>query len=223
MPIQNTGGTTYQKELKCMNKNLIIVFVRNPELGKVKTRLSKTIGDSAALKIYMSLLNHTESVLNLITADKVVYYSEGIQFNDLWSALHYQKKLQRGSDLGARMEHAFETAFQDLYEKVVIVGSDLYDLSPTHIENAFEALENHDLVIGPSLDGGYYLLGMKELHSAVFKNKLWGTDAVLKSTLKDLKQQNVKLLEVLNDIDTYEDLKAHPELLKIIKKDEEIY
>ena len=105
----------------------------------------------------------------------------------------------------------------------MIVGSDLYDLNTTHIENALEALENHDLVIGPSLDGGYYLLGMKELHSAVFKNKSWGTDSVLESTLKDLKQQKVKLLEALNDIDTFEDLKAHPKLLKTIIKDEEIY
>ena len=220
MPIQNTGGVTYQKELKCMTKNLIIVFVRNPELGKVKTRLSKSIGDPAALKIYKILLSHTESVLNSISADKVVYYSEEIQQNDLWSEILYLKRLQKGTDLGTRIKHAFETAFSDLYEKVVIVGSDLYDLNTTHIENALEALENHDLVIGPSLDGGYYLLGMKELHSAVFKNKSWGTDSVLESTLKDLKQQKVKLLEALNDIDTFEDLKAHPELLKTIKKDE---
>ena len=223
MPIQNTGGVTYQKELKCMTKNLIIIFVRNPELGKVKTRLSKSIGDPAALKIYKILLSHTKSVLNSISADKVVYYSEEIQQNDLWSEILYLKKLQKGTDLGTRMKHAFETAFNDLYEKVVIVGSDLYDLNTTHIENALEDLENHDLVIGPSLDGGYYLLGMKELHSAVFKNKSWGTDSVLESTLKDLKQQKVKLLEALNDIDTFEDLKAHPKLLKKIIKDEEIY
>lgn len=201
-----------------MSKNLILVFVRNPELGKVKTRLSKTIGDRDALKIYTILLNHTESVINSNSADKVVYYSEEIQQNDLWSETLYQKKLQKGPDLGARMQHAFETAFKDLYEKVVIVGSDLYDLNPTHIEDALKALETHDLVLGPSLDGGYYLLGMKELHSAVFKNKLWGTDSVLESTLKDLQPQNVKLLDALNDIDTFEDLKAHPELLKTIKK-----
>lgn len=201
-----------------MSKDLILVFVRNPELGKVKTRLSKTIGDRDALKIYTILLNHTESVINSNSADKVVYYSEEIQQNDLWSETLYQKKLQKGPDLGARMQHAFETAFKDLYEKVVIVGSDLYDLNPTHIEDALKALETHDLVLGPSLDGGYYLLGMKELHSAVFKNKLWGTDSVLGSTLKDLQPQNVKLLDALNDIDTFEDLKAHPELLKTIKK-----
>ena len=201
-----------------MNKNLIIVFVRNPELGKVKTRLAKTIGDKGALKIYTLLLKHTESVLYKASSDKVVYYSEEIQNKDLWDNALYQKKLQKGADLGARMQAAFETAFKDSYEKVVIVGSDLFDLKPTHIENAFTALENHDVVLGPSLDGGYYLLGMKKMHPAVFKNKQWGTDSVLESTLKNLNQQNVKLLEPLNDIDTFEDLEAQPELLKKIKK-----
>lgn len=220
MPIPKNGDLTYSKELKFMTKNLILVFVRNPELGKVKTRLAKTLGDSAALKVYIILLEHTESVLQTISCDKVVYYSEKIQQNDLWSKAFYQKKLQKGPDLGTRMKHAFEMAFKDSYKKVVIVGSDLYDLNPTHIEDAFEALEKHDLVIGPSLDGGYYLLGMKKLHSAVFENKLWGADTVLEATLNDLKQQNVKLLETLNDIDTFEDAEAHPELLKMIKKDD---
>jgi len=200
-----------------MNKNLIIVFVRNPELGKVKTRLAKTIGDKDALKIYTILLKHTESVLHKVSSDKVVYYSKEIQNNDLWDNALYQKKLQKGADLGARMQNAFETALKDSYEKVVIVGSDLFDLNPIHIEQAFTALENHDVVLGPSLDGGYYLLGMKKMDPAVFKNKQWGTDSVLESTLKNLNQQNVKLLEALNDIDTFEDLEAQPELLKKIK------
>jgi rSAM/selenodomain-associated transferase 1 len=201
-----------------MNKNLILVFVRNPELGKVKTRLAKTIGDKDALKIYTILLQHTESVLHKVSSDKVVYYSEEIQSNDLWDNALYQKKLQKGADLGARMQNAFETAFKDTYEKVVIVGSDLFDLNPNHIKEAFTALENHEVVLGPSLDGGYYLLGMKKMNPTVFKNKQWGTDSVLESTLKNLNQQNVKLLEALNDIDTFEDLAAQPELLKKIKK-----
>ena len=200
-----------------MTKNLSIVFVRNPELGKVKTRLAKTIGDKKALNIYILLIKHTESVLQKVSSDKVVYYSEEIQSNDLWSNRCFQKKLQKGNDLGERMQHAFEMAFKEGYEKVVIVGSDLFDLKAVHIENAFKALENHDLVIGPSLDGGYYLLGMKVLHPAVFKNKQWGTDSVLETTLKNLEQENVKLLEALNDIDTFDDLQRHPELLKKIK------
>ena len=97
-----------------MSENLILVFVRNPELGKVKTRLAKTIGDSNALTVYTILLQHTESVLNAISGDKVVYYSEEVQHSDLWCETVYQKKLQKGADLGARMEDAFETAFKRL-------------------------------------------------------------------------------------------------------------
>lgn len=199
-----------------MNKNLIIVFVRTPELGKVKTRLAKSIGDVSALTIYKLLLKHTETVLHDLSFDKVVYYSEKVEENDFWEARLFEKKRQKGADLGKRMQHAFETAFEQGYQKVLIIGSDLFDLKSIHITTAFDALENHDLTIGPSLDGGYYLLGMKELYPAVFKNKKWGTDSILENTLKDLQQQNVKLLEALNDIDTFEDLQQQPELLKKI-------
>ena len=199
-----------------MNNNLIIVFVRTPELGKVKTRLAKAIGDQAALTIYKLLLKHTSTVLHELSFDKVVYYSEKIENNDFWKASLFEKKLQKGADLGERMQQAFETAFDRGYKKVLIIGSDLFELTSTLIISALEALETYDISIGPSLDGGYYLLGMKELHPAVFKNKKWGTDSVLENTLQDLKQQNVKLLEALNDIDTFEDLQQQPELLKKI-------
>ncbi len=199
-----------------MNNNLIIVFVRTPELGKVKTRLAKTIGDQAALTIYKLLLKHTATVLHELSFDKVVYYSEKIENNDFWEASLFEKKLQKGADLGERMQQAFETAFDRGYKKVLIIGSDLFELTSTLIISALEALETYDISIGPSLDGGYYLLGMKELHPAVFKNKKWGTHSVLKNTLQDLKQQNVKLLEALNDIDTFEDLQQQPELLNKI-------
>ena len=199
-----------------MNNNLIIVFVRTPELGKVKTRLAKAIGDQAALTIYKLLLKHTATVLHELSFDKVVYYSEKIENNDFWKASLFEKKLQKGADLGERMQQAFETAFDRGYKKVLIIGSDLFELTSTLIISALEALETYDISIGPSLDGGYYLLGMKELHPAVFKNKKWGTDSVLENTLHDLKQQNVKLLEALNDIDTFEDLQQHPELLNKI-------
>jgi hypothetical protein len=199
-----------------MNKNLIIVFVRTPEIGKVKTRLAKSIGDQSALTIYKLLLTHTAAVLHDLSFSKVVYYSEIVRENDYWDATIFQKKVQKGSDLGERMQNAFETEFKEGYEKILIIGSDLFDLKPTHITTAFEALETHDITIGPSLDGGYYLLGMKELYHTLFKNKKWGTDSVLEHTLKDLKQQNIKLLEALNDIDTFEDLQQQPELLKKI-------
>ena len=112
-----------------MNKNLIIVFVRTPEIGKVKTRLAKSIGDQSALTIYKLLLKHTASVLHDLSFSKVVYYSEIVRENDYWDATIFQKKVQKGSDLGERMQNAFETEFKEGYEKILIIGSDLFDLN----------------------------------------------------------------------------------------------
>lgn len=196
-----------------MSKNLIIVFTRNPELGKVKTRLAKTIGDESALNIYRFLLEHTEKVIRTIDSDKAVYYSVKVRSNDIWNDDIYQKHQQEGEDLGYRMLNAFKRGFQENYNKIIIVGSDLFDLEQQHIEDAFSTLDNHNFVIGPAEDGGYYLLGMTALNEAVFKNKSWGTSSVFKNTLEDLQNESVFLLEELNDVDTYEDIK-HNNILK---------
>ncbi len=198
-------------------KDLLIIFTRNPEPGKVKKRLAARIGDSAALRLYEFLLKHTYEVTKDLSCDKVVYYSEAIQKQDLWDNSNFQKKEQRGNDLGERMHNAFLDSFDDGYSKVVIIGSDLLELRKEDIKNAFSGLNKFDFVIGPAQDGGYYLLGMKSLNSELFRNKNWGTDAVLQQTLRDLKDEQLTLLEERNDIDTYEDLLAHPELQEIIK------
>jgi len=194
------------------SKKALIIFTRNPESGQVKTRLSKTLGDEATLKIYTYLLQHTATVSKQIKADKYVFYSENILKNDLWDDDVFRKKMQNGTDLGTRMHNAFAELFELGYEKVLIVGSDLLDLNQSHIENAFEQLNQHDIVIGPSHDGGYYLLGMKAMHKNIFENKDWGTETVLEDTLSDLEQNDVELLEELNDIDTFEDMKHYKEL-----------
>ncbi len=203
---------------KFMIKNVVIVFIRNPELGKVKTRLAKVIGQEAALNIYIQLLEHTEQVLSSLTCDIAVYYSNQIEQNDIWNKPSYKKHLQIGEDLGERMCNAFAEQFNLKYQKVVIVGSDLFDLKPNHITEAFEALEQNDVVIGPAKDGGYYLLGMKQLIPEVFQNKNWGTETIFNDTLKDLKSYTIKILETLNDIDTFEDLEAYPNIINQIKK-----
>jgi rSAM/selenodomain-associated transferase 1 len=193
-------------------KNRIIVFTRNPELGKVKTRLAKTLGDQSALDIYIYLLHHTEKTIKNLEYDKAIYYSENIYKNDIWNENIYSKYLQKGNDLGERMQNAFQDAFNNHFEKVIIIGSDLLDLKPHHIHEAFENLETNDFVIGPAKDGGYYLLGMKQINSNIFKNKAWGTSSVLKNTLQDIEHFNVKLLDELNDIDTFEDMKHYQQL-----------
>ena len=200
-----------------MPKNLLLVFTRNPELGKVKTRLAKTVGNATALKIYIFLLKRTRDIAVKVAADKAVYYSVKVRENDIWDASIFQKHQQVGEDLGIRMLHAFKNGFKAGYEKVMIIGSDLYDITAETIENAFIALENNEVVIGPAEDGGYYLLGMNSLEEKVFKNKDWGTETVRKDTLEDLKDKKVFLLGELNDVDVFEDIEHHPAFQTFLK------
>ena len=193
-----------------MSKNLLLIFTRNPELGKVKTRLAKSVGNKTALEIYKLLLKKTKEITQNLTCDKAVYYSVKVRENDIWNANIYQKHQQKGEDLGLRMQNAFKNSFEAGYKKVIIVGSDLYDLTPNHINEAFQKLNTNDVVIGPAQDGGYYLLGMKILQPTIFQNKTWGTSTVRKDTLKDLQKVSVHLLDELNDVDVIEDIKNHP-------------
>lgn len=194
------------------SKNALIIFVRNPELGKCKTRLAKTIGDKKALEVYKQLLAHTAAVARHVHADRYVFYSEHIKREDLWETGIFRKKLQEGDNLGQRMYNAFLELLEMGYEKVVIIGSDLLDLDAENVNHAFTQLQGNDVVIGPAEDGGYYLLGMKEMHSAVFMNKAWGTETVAQATLNDLKSNQVHILKTLNDIDTFEDLQHYKQM-----------
>jgi rSAM/selenodomain-associated transferase 1 len=197
------------------NKNLLILFTRNPELGKVKSRLAKSIGEEKALAVYKDLLEHTRRISTNLNVDKRRYYSVGISTEDNWGTSVYDKKVQIGNDLGEKMYNAFKEGFTSGYEKVILIGSDIIDLQESHIEHAFEALENFDTVIGPAEDGGYYLLGTKTLIPSVFKNKDWGTESVLKDTINDLDSKYaISFLEELNDIDVISDIKPDSYLSK---------
>ena len=139
------------------NNQALIIFTRNPELGKCKTRLAKTIGDESALNVYIHLLKHTQKEAIKVDADRFVFYSEEICEHDLWDSKHFYKKLQQGDDLGQRMQNAFKQLFELGYAKVCIVGSDLLELQHDIVENAFKELETNEVVLGPAMDGGYYL------------------------------------------------------------------
>ncbi|SDX16738.1 TIGR04282 family arsenosugar biosynthesis glycosyltransferase [Flavobacterium degerlachei] len=189
-----------------MKTNALLIFIRNPELGKVKTRLAKTIGDADALQVYKDLLQHTMEQSQNVDCDKFVFYDSAVVEADIWNKDIYQKRIQSKGDLGNKMQAAFELLFEKGYKNCIIVGSDLFDLKTEIIETAFTELEKNDVVLGPAEDGGYYLLGLKEMHKLLFRNKDWGTSTVLADTLKDLNSHKVHLLATLNDIDTYEDL-----------------
>ena len=199
-----------------MKTNLLLVFCKNPTKGQVKTRLAQSIGDEKALYIYQKLLEKTASIFKDLNCAITIYYSESTVENDFFSNDKVVKKVQKGKDLGERMGNAFKEAFQT-FNKVVIIGTDLWTVEAGDIEKAFNALNNNTAVIGPSLDGGFYLLGLTRYLPSLFKNKLWGTGEVLEKTVSDLSEEKVFFLVEKNDIDTIEDLQQHPDLAQCIQ------
>jgi hypothetical protein len=191
-----------------VQNNLLMVFAKNPDLGKVKTRLAKTIGPEKALAVYLKLLEHTHAVADKIFADKAVFYSDRVEEFDILDYYKFPKFLQKGDDLGERMDRAFGEAFAQGYQKVVIIGSDCYELTSEIVSEAFDLLETYNVVLGPAKDGGYYLLGMDRHYSHLFRNKNWSTPDVLLDTLLDIKKmkKSYTLLPTLNDIDEEKDL-----------------
>jgi uncharacterized protein len=194
--------------------NLLIVMMKNPIKGKVKTRLAATIGDEKALEIYLDLVNHTEQVCSVVSfCEKAIYYSDFIDQNSTWNDRNYQKHLQKGESLGERLHFAFNESFKVGYNKVLVIGTDCFEISPRIIQQAYDELDENEVVIGPARDGGYYLLGMRQFYSDLFSNIKWSTEWVLTQTLDKLKTANLHytLLPVLSDIDREQDL---PEKIK---------
>lgn len=187
---------------------LLIVFVKNIEIGKVKTRLAKSIGDKKALEIYKELLQITEKCASGATCNKQVWYSDYIDNNDQFNSSVYDKLLQSGDDLGLRMKKAVAGGFDEGFDKVVIIGSDCPDLTTEYICEAFKKLEKFDAVIGPSKDGGYYLLGLRKFTPQIFQGIDWSTSSVMSQTKTILSNLEMTyfILNTLNDIDTEEDL-----------------
>lgn len=197
-------------EIPTLNTALII-FVRHPKLGKVKTRLATVIGNEKALSVYQLLLQHTRQITLPLNCRKFIYYTDGIPEHDSWTDPGYTKRLQFGDDLGQRMANAFEELFEQGFKKVLIIGSDCYQLQTDIIEEAIELVNTYETVIGPTFDGGYYLLGMKHFIPELFKDKAWSTDRVCKQTIEDLNclSQSFILLNRLHDVDKAADLKVN--------------
>lgn len=191
-----------------MSPCLLLIFIKNPVAGKVKTRLAKSIGTERALGVYLQLLHHTLEITKALALDKKVYYSDWIEEKDNWAKAGYEQGLQSGTDLGQRMSEAFERAFEDGYKKVVIIGSDCWELTPSILTEAFDSLNLKQVVVGPARDGGYYLLGMKHYYPELFLNKSWSTSSVFSETVADLRKRNLSyhLLPVLSDVDEEKDL-----------------
>ena len=190
-----------------MTDALVIVFVKNIKLGTVKTRLAKTIGDLGAFEVYSELVKITEKATEQLDIDKRIYFSNAV-VNTKWK--NDFKTIQNGDDLGERMRNAFKDGFDAGYKKIVLIGSDLPDINETHIKKGVDALNENEVVFGPAEDGGYYLIGLSKMNTAIFTDKPWSQSHLLKETLQELQRDKVSVgtLEVLNDIDNYKDLIA---------------
>lgn len=193
-----------------MSKTLLLIFVKKPEAGKVKTRLAAIIGNEQALAVYLKLLKHTRDIAAPLDCDKMVCYAPEMQKNDLWNEKTFLKAKQSAGDLGEKMQAAFQQGFDAGYQKICIIGSDCYQLTTAILEEAFTKLQHHEVVIGPSTDGGYYLLGMTQLHKSLFQQKPWSTASVFDSTVADIRKADLSygILPVLTDVDKEEDLKT---------------
>jgi rSAM/selenodomain-associated transferase 1 len=196
--------------------NALIIFVKNPVHGKVKTRLAAAIGNDKALDIYLHLVTHTLKAIVNAAADRYIYFSDEIDDSIGQKTTAFKRAVQSGADLGERMKNAFCDVLNTSYHKVLIIGTDCPGISPEILEQAFDQLNDADIVIGPAADGGYYLLGMKALHPQLFDNIEWSTSAVLQTTVERCTQNNLRyqLLEELNDIDEEKDLMHFYKLMK---------
>ena len=191
-----------------LSSTALVIFVRNPILGQVKTRLAKDIGDERALAIYLQLLQHTLEITRDLSFRKFIYYADEVSDYDLWSVPGYTKRKQNGTDLGERMLNSFKELFDQGFTQIMIIGSDCLQLQTEHLQEAVVLLESSAAVIGPASDGGYYLLGLTKLYPDLFVNKPWSTDQVFAKTIDDFNNQGISfaLLEELSDIDDITDL-----------------
>lgn len=198
------------------NGRTLLIFIKNPVAGRVKTRLAAEVGDEEALRIYHALLAHTQRLTLATTARRLLFYSDQIDESDSWPSALYEKHLQQGDDLGERMRRAFELAFDEGAEQVVIIGSDCPGLEPPLLEEAFYQLQRHDFVIGPATDGGYYLLGMRRYQPSVFDDINWSSAGVLDDTLDRIAvlKADHYLLPPLSDVDYLVDWEPYAYLLQ---------
>ncbi len=193
------------------NKPALIIFIRNPEKGKVKTRIAKAVGDEKAFQIYLSLLEHIRSVSAKVEGvERYLFYSHFIDEQDEWDNDLYHKRLQEDGDIGKKMDTAFRRVLRH-HSAAIVVGSDIASITTGIIRRAFQVLEEKDYVLGPALDGGYYLLGMKKNSPELFEKMPWSTSKVFAITQSRILQSNASLglVDTLSDIDHWEDWKEY--------------
>ncbi len=202
-----------------MFKKALIIFAKRPVPGRVKTRLSPPLSPEQAAELYRCMLEDIlAKTATLAGVDKRIFYETDEDAAAFFSGIAAGMSCapQEGKDLGERMANAFGELIAEGYGRVAIIGTDLPDLPLAYVEEAFGLLESGevDAVFGPSEDGGYYLLAMREPHGELFRDVPWSTGKVLEKSLERANEAGVRvaLLPVWHDVDTADDL-HRPELL----------
>ena len=190
----------------------LIIFAKLPRAGEVKTRLGRALGMKEAAAIYDSFARHAFSLGNQLLSDDLKVYlfydpKAAEQEMRAWVGHSFEFARQAGDTLGERMQAAFVRTFEDGSVSTVIIGTDIPDLTVDAIVRSFDLLSLHDIVIGPSSDGGYYLLGMNAPLKYLFKDVVWSSPDVLRKTIDNVTALGLSyiLLNELDDIDTEED------------------
>jgi len=192
--------------------NHLVVFARWPEPGRVKTRLSPALPPDLACALHEAMLRDVLEAGRGSSAERRYLYWTDAPADRAWSTAAreagFVESLQHGGDLGARLETAFDDLLSKPDQRAVIVGSDCPDLSSAAIDEAFRRLEGYDVVLGPTRDGGYYLVGLRRPAPDLFRDIPWGSQEVFAVTLGRARHAEfaVTRLEPMDDIDTPEDL-----------------
>ncbi len=186
---------------------LLMIFINNPRRGKVKSRLAREVGVEQALKVYQRMLEVLREAALAGGWPRWLWYKASIEENDGWDTSEFEKKSQGEGDLGKRMEHAFREAFKHGFKKVVIIGAECPELNAEILQEAFSALNKKEAVIGPSTDGGFYLLGLTEFKD-IFEEIRWSTESVYSQMMAELRKKNISFAELreLSVLNTKEDL-----------------
>jgi rSAM/selenodomain-associated transferase 1 len=195
------------------NTPLILLFTKEPVAGRVKSRLSAFLGVDVALELYRSfVLDMLTSIETSGIPLRVCYHPpEAEAAVQQWLGDHLAYQPQVGADVGERMEHAFRQVFAEGCPRAVLVGSDIPDLPPSAFSEAFRALDDHDAVIGPAQDGGYYLIGFRTntFLPDIFRDIEWSTADVFSKTMQILDRAGWQVLQLplWRDVDTLDDLR----------------
>jgi rSAM/selenodomain-associated transferase 2/rSAM/selenodomain-associated transferase 1 len=199
-----------------MPKPVIQIFAKPPVEGNVKTRLIPDIGAANATRVFRHCLSYALNLLRASHSDYQIWLSEETQ-DGIFQQAPY--RLQQGIGLGDRMLFALETALSDNpYNKVILIGADCLDLKQSHFDQTIAALDTNDIVLLPTFDGGFALIGCSVIDLLLFKQVEWSSSRVLEQTIANAKLLNyqVHLLEMVRDIDTITDLRHYPDLVSIV-------